>query len=50
MRILTAFVTALTLIGFAGAASANCNGMHSPQQPDQTAEKPILIPPENVGS
>jgi hypothetical protein len=45
MKLTTAFVTALTLLGFAGAASAECAGMHQPPV-DQTAGTPVPIWPK----
>jgi hypothetical protein len=45
MKLATAFLTALALLGFAAAASANCVGMEHPLPADDTAEKPIILPP-----
>lgn len=49
MKTLTAVVTALTVVGFAATASAQCMSTKKPVV-DQTAETPILILPESVGS
>jgi len=49
MRLLTVALTALGIVGFAGAASAMCGGYAKPAA-DQTAETPILIVPETTGS
>jgi hypothetical protein len=43
MRILAAFLTALTLLGFAGAASADCSWGSSSQSTADGDEK-ILLP------
>lgn len=44
MKLLTAFVTVLTVLGFAGAASA-CAGFYKPA--DQTAQSdPPVWPPQ----
>ena len=48
MKIVTALVTAIALLGFAGAAGAMCSGMDKPAS-DQTAEKPVL-PEDKAGT
>jgi hypothetical protein len=48
MKLLTAFVTALTVLGFAGAALAMCPGAHQPK-PETTAQDPLLLP-KDVGA
>lgn len=49
MRLLTVALSALCIVGFAGAASAMCGGYAKPAV-DQTAETPILIQPQTTGS
>ena len=49
MKLLTTLAAALGLLGFAGAAQADCMGAHKPVT-DQTAETPTVILPETVGS
>lgn len=49
MKSLTALVAALGVLGFAGAAAANCPSGHMPTG-EQTAETPIPILPETAGS
>jgi hypothetical protein len=46
---MTAFVTALTVLGFAGAALAMCPGAHQPTTPETTAQDPLLLP-KDVGA
>ena len=48
MKLLTAFVTALIVLGFAGAASAACAGMHQPT--DDTAGEPVWPPEDKTGA
>ncbi len=45
MKFLSVAFTALVLIGFAGAASAQCSGSKA-----QTAEAPIVPPQGGTGS
>ncbi len=49
MKVLSAAFTALIVLGFAGAAAAQCAG-YSKRSVDQTAQTPIVIPPGSVGS
>jgi hypothetical protein len=49
MRTVTALMTALTLLGFAGAASAMCSDMDKPAV-DETAQTPIVFPEDKAGS
>lgn len=47
MKTLTALVTALTVLGFAGAVSAQCSGMTQKPTvpPEDTAQTPVVILP-----
>lgn len=47
MKLLSAFLSALVVVGFAGAASAQCAGAYKAQQ---TAETPIIVDQGSVGS
>lgn len=49
MKVLSAAFTAIVVLGFAGAASAQCAGYEKPAV-DQTAESPIVLPQGSVGS
>ncbi len=49
MKTLTAVVTALTVVAFGSTAYAQCMGTQK-MPVDQTAEKPVVIPPSTVGS
>lgn len=49
MKILSALFTALVVVGFAGAASAQCAG-YSKRTVDQTAQTPVVIPPDAAGA
>ncbi len=49
MKMMTALVTALTVVGLTSTAYAQC--MSTKKLPvDQTAEQPVPIVPETVGS
>ena len=46
MNILSAALTALIMLGYAGAASAQCAGKSA----EETAEAPIILPQGSAGS
>jgi hypothetical protein len=48
MKLLSALFTALVVVGFAGAASAQCAGYNT--QAQQSAEAPIVLPEGSAGS
>ena len=50
MKALTAMVTAIGVLAFSGSAFAQCSGKSHSPMPDQTAETPIVILPDSVGS
>ncbi len=50
MKALTALITAIGVLAFSGSAFAQCSGKSHTPMPDQTAETPIVIVPELVGS
>ena len=50
MKALTAMVTAIGVLAFSGSAFAACSGKSHTPMSDQTAETPIVILPESVGS
>lgn len=47
MKTLSAAFTALAVLGFAGAAAAQCASYSKPPV-DQTAQTPVVIPPSTV--
>lgn len=49
MKTLSALATVLAVLGFTGAAFAQC-ASRTPQAPDQTAETPVVIPQQTIGS
>jgi hypothetical protein len=50
MKALTAIVTAMGVLAFSGSAFAQCSSKSHTPMPDQTADTPIPIIPESVGS
>ena len=50
MKALTAMVTAIAVLAFSGSAFAACSGKSHTPMSDQTAETPIVILPDSVGS
>ncbi len=45
MKLLSALFSALVVLGFAGAASAQCAGY---TKADQTAQAPVILPDEGT--
>jgi ABC-type xylose transport system permease subunit len=50
MKAVTAIVTTIGVLAFSGAAFAQCSGKSHTPMPDQTAETPIVILPDSIGS